>query len=294
MSLLMLKVFIPLSLATLILKQLGLLDLLAPSFAPLMSLMGLPGEAAITLLVGFTNTIYGALATAAAMDLTARQITILGVVLGISHSLFVETGILTTLRMSTARIGLFRLVIGLIAGMLLNLVMPELGGQALHSDVAEPFTWTGAFFQIGVTSMQIICIIFFITFGHNLIALWKAAGRYGRKMGVVLTVLGISKKAFAPWMVGVFVGITYGAALFYQYNEKHRLKHKDVCLVTLFLSLAHAMIEDTLLFVVTGGDFAWIFLSRIGIAILAVRLLAIGDIYRKFMWIGLPKERPGA
>jgi spore maturation protein SpmB len=291
-SLLMLKVFIPLSVATLILKQLGLLDMLAPVFAPLMSLMGLPGEAAITLLVGFTNTIYGALATAAAMDLTARQITILGVILGISHSLFVETGILTSLRMSTAKIGLFRLIVSLLAGIILNLIMPEFGGTVAHPDSAEgTFTWMGALLQIGFTSLQIVIIIFSITFGYELISLWKGADKFGKRLGYVLSGLGISDKAVAPWMVGVFVGITYGAALFYHFNEKQGLGHKDACLVTVFLCLAHAMIEDTLLFVVVGGDFAWIFLARMVIAVLAVRLLATGDIYRRLLWIGLPKER---
>jgi spore maturation protein SpmB len=291
-SLLMLKVFIPLSFATLILRQFGVLDMLAPVFAPLMSLMGLPGEAAITLLVGFTNTIYGALATAAAMDLTARQITILGVILGISHSLFVETGILTSLRMSTAKIGLFRMVVGLAAGVVLNLIMPEFGGAAPHPDATEgTFTWMGALLQIGVTSLQIVIIIFSITFAYELFSLWKGSGKSGSRSSVVLRGIGISEKAVAPWMVGVLVGITYGAALFYQFNEKQGLSHKDACLVTVFLCLAHAMIEDTLLFVIVGGDFFWIFLSRMVIAILAVRLLATADIYRKFLWIGLPKER---
>jgi hypothetical protein len=290
-SLLMLKVFIPLSVATLILRQLGVLDMLAPLFAPFMSLMGLPGEAAIALLVGFTNTIYGALATAAAMELSARQITILGVVLGISHSLFVETGILTTLGMSTAKIALFRLFVSLASGIVLNAIMPEFGNTVTLNADSGPFSWTGALLQIGITSLQIIFIIFSITLGYELLLLWKGADKFGERIGVLLESTGISRKAVAPWVVGVFVGITYGAALFYQFNEKQGLSHKDACLVTVFLCLAHAMIEDTLLFVVVGGDFAWIFLSRIVIAVLAVRLLATRDIYRRLLWIGLPKEK---
>jgi hypothetical protein len=291
-SLLMLKVFIPLSVATLVLRQLGFLDLLAPLFAPLMSLIGLPGEAAIPLLVGFTNTIYGALATAAAMDLTARQITILGVVLGIAHSLFVETGILTSLKMSTAKIALFRLVVAMFAGMTLNLVMPEFSGEVTHIAAGtESFSWSAALVQIGYTSLQIVLIIFSITLGYEIVSLWKNADKFGDRLGSALQHLGISKKAFAPWMVGVFVGITYGAALFYQFNEKQRLTHKDACLVTVFVCLAHAMIEDTLLFVVVGGDAAWIFIPRMIIAALAVRLLATRNIYKRLLWIGLPEER---
>ena len=291
-SMLMLKVFIPLSILTLLLKQLGVLDLLAPIFAPLMSFIGLPGEAAITLLVGFTNTIYAALATVPAIELTGRQITILGVVLGIAHSLFVETGILTNLRMATIRIALFRIIVAFTAGVLLNLVMPEVEGVVLQNVAhqGEPFTWIGALVQISITSLQIVGIIFSITFGHELISLWKGSDKFRDRVSFVPSSLGISGKATAPWIVGFLVGITYGAALFYQFKEKQGLSHKDACLITVFICLAHAMIEDTVLFAVVGGSLPWIFVTRLIIAVLVVRLLATRNLYRKCLWIGLPKE----
>jgi hypothetical protein len=277
---------------TLLLKQLGVLDLIAPIFAPLMSLIGLPGEAAITLLVGFTNTIYAALATVAALDLTARQITILGVVLGIAHSLFIETGILTNLRMATLWIALFRIIVGFTAGIILNLIMPEIGGIVAlpGAHQGEAFEWFSSLLQIGVTSIQIVGIIFSITFGYELISLWKGADRLRDRVSLVPSSIGISGKAAAPWIVGFLVGITYGAALFFQFKEKHGLSHKDACLITVFICLAHAMIEDTLVFAVLGGSATWIFVTRMIIAVLVVRLLATGNIYKKCLWIGLPKE----
>jgi len=291
-SLVMLKVFIPLSLLTLLLRQMGVLEYLAPVFSPLMSLIGLPGEAAITLLVGFTNTIYAALATAAAMDLTARQITILGVVLGISHSLFVETGILTNLRMATVRIALFRIVVAFAAGILLNVVMPEMGNIASHQRLSgEAFSWVKALLQVGATSLQIIGIIFAITFGYELVTLWKRTARFKERVGFLTSTVGMSDRAVAPWIVGFIVGITYGAALLYQFGEKRPLSHKDACLITVFLCLAHAVIEDTLLFVVVGGDAAWIFLTRVLMAVLVVRILSTANLYKHFLWIGLPQDR---
>jgi hypothetical protein len=265
--------------------------MLAPFFAPVMSLIGLPGEAAITLLVGFTNTIYAALATAAAMDLTARQITILGVVLGIAHSLFVETGILANLRMATVGIAVFRIVVALVAGMIMNLVMPDIRGTFIHHAAATAaFTWPDALIQVGITSLQIVGIIFTITFGYELVSLWKGGDKFRERFRFLTAGVGISGKAIAPWLVGVIVGITYGAALLYQFNEKQGMGHKDACLITVFLCLAHAMIEDTLLFAVVGGNLFWIFMARMVIAVLIVRVLATGNLYTKFLWIGLPKE----
>jgi hypothetical protein len=293
-SMLMLKIFVPLSVVTLVLKQLGVLELIAPFFSPFMSVIGLPGEAALTLLVGFTNTIYAALATAAVMDLTARQITILGVVLGISHSLFIETGILSNLRMATVGIAAFRMVVGLGSGIILDAILPEIGGAVVLHAVAGSFSWPDALLQIVITSLFIVGLIFSITFGYELLAEWRGADRFKPVARFLTACAGISGKAMAPWLLGVIVGITYGAALLYQFNEKEGLSHKDACLITVFLCLAHAMIEDTLLFAVMGGDFAWIFVTRMVIAVLLVRLLATDDIYKKFLWIGLPAERPKA
>lgn len=295
-SKMMLKVFIPLSVLTVILRELGLLAVIAPFFAPLMGLMGLPGEAAITLLAGFTNTIYAALATTAALDLTPRQVTILGVVLGIAHSLFIETGILTNLGIATVRIALFRVVVGLVSGIIMHALMPaEVSGIVLQPAVQGGlFSWGGALLQIGTTSVQIVIIIFLITFSYELLAGWKHADRVKKRFTGLTTAIGMSDRALAPWLVGVFVGITYGAAMLYQFVEKKQLNHKDACLVTVFLCLAHAIIEDTMLFVVVGGNFWWILLTRVIMAVVVVRLLAMNDLYKRLLWIGLPKETPRA
>ncbi|MBI4645057.1 MAG: hypothetical protein HY738_00305 [Bacteroidia bacterium] len=77
----LIKIYIPLSVITLLLKHSGFLDYIAPFFSPLLQYMGLPGEAAITLLVGFTNNMYAGIATIYALDLSFLQITILGIVL---------------------------------------------------------------------------------------------------------------------------------------------------------------------------------------------------------------------
>lgn len=293
-SIMMLKVFIPLSLLTVVLRELGLIALIAPLFSPVTALLGLPGEAAITLLAGFTNTIYAALATAAALDLTPRQVTILGVVLGIAHSLFVETGILTKLGMATVRIALFRVVVGLVSGMIMHALMPvEVSGVVLQPTAqGGPFSWGATFLNLGITSLQIVLIIFCITFGYELLAGWKHADRVRGRFAGLSAGVGMSERALAPWLVGFFVGITYGAAMLYQFVENRQLNHKDACLVTVFLCLAHAIIEDTMLFVVVGGNFWWILLTRVIMAVVVVRLLAANNFYQRLLWIGLPKEHP--
>jgi hypothetical protein len=45
-----------------------------------------------------------------------------------------------------------------------------------------------------------------------------------------------------------------------------------------------------MILVVVGGNFWWIILTRIFMSFLIVRILSINDFYKKFLWIGLPKN----
>jgi hypothetical protein len=154
---------------------------------------------------------------------------------------------------------------------------------------AGPFSWSSAVLQVGITSIQIVAIIFLITFGYELLGRWKHADRVKERIVVLTTGIGMSERALAPWLVGFLVGITYGAAMLYQFVENRQLNHKDACLITVFLCLAHAIIEDTMLFVVVGGNFWWIFLTRVIMATAVVRVLATNNLYRRMLWVGLPK-----
>lgn len=292
-SWMLIKIYIPLSLLTILLKQAGVIDYVAPQFAPLMGAMGLPGEAAITLFAAFTTNIYGALATMSAFDLTFRQVTILAVVIGIAHNLFVETGILTRVRMANIRIAFFRILVAFPVGIIMNLILPEnVAGTVLISQaVAGEFSWLATLQGLLITSVQIMVIIFLITLGYELLILWRYTSIIKQKTKFIPNAVGLSERAFGPWVVGVFIGIAYSAGILYQYMERKELSHKDVCLTTVFIVLAHAIIEDTILFVVVGGNFWWIILTRIFIASLIVRTLSLNDLYKKFLWIGLPKEK---
>ncbi len=289
----MIKIYVPLSLLTIVLKQWGILDAIAPLFAPLMRLMGLPGEAAITLVAGFTNSIYAALATLSAFDLTPRQVTILGVVLGLAHSLFVETAILTKLRMATLKIAFFRIVTALLTGFIMNALLPQhiTGISMRHYSGQEAFSWAQVLQGVAITSLQIIIIISLLGMLYELISLWKYSSVIRQKVKFLPNTVGLSENAFAPWMTGFFIGITYGAAMFFQFGQNHKLSHKDTCLITVFLCLAHAIIEDTALFVIVGGNFWWIILTRVFMAVFVVRLLSIRNVHKRLMWVGLPREQ---
>ena len=86
-----------------------------------------------------------------------------------------------------------------------------------------------------------------------------------------------SKKSSFPLMVGLFIGLAYGAGILYRYAQKKLISRRDFNIVSAILSLCHAVIEDTLIFAVVGASLFWIFGVRIVItAILIKGLLLIG------------------
>lgn len=76
--------------------------------------------------------------------------------------------------------------------------------------------------------------------------------------------LGISPSANFPLLVGLLIGISYGAGAIIASYKKNDMTKKDVLLVSVFLLICHALIEDTLLFVKIGAN---------GFVIAGVRLI---------------------
>ena len=104
------------------LKHSGVLNNLSQFFYPFLKLIGLPREASIVLLSGFLINLYAAVASIVAIGLTAKQITVIGLVLGIAHNLIIETIILSRSGVKAYITVLFRLVLAFSAGITVNFI----------------------------------------------------------------------------------------------------------------------------------------------------------------------------
>jgi hypothetical protein len=119
-SWMMVRYAFPLYVAVDLLKDTAAVGAAGRFFAPLMTLFGLPGEAAFAFIAAFLLNLYAAVAILVPLELTPWQVTVCGLMMGIAHNLLVEGGILSSTGTRGAVLSLFRLVIAAAAGMAVN------------------------------------------------------------------------------------------------------------------------------------------------------------------------------
>lgn len=87
------------------------------------------------------------------------------------------------------------------------------------------------------------------------------------KLEPISKFFGISNKAVFPLMIGLFFGLSYGAGVIIDSAEEGNLSKKDLYVLMIFLVACHAVVEDTLLFVVVGANLWLLLVIRLSVAI---------------------------
>lgn len=100
---------------------------------------------------------------------------------------------------------------------------------------------------------------------------FKAAGWFDRIaefLSPVVKIYGMQKESGFPLVIGIIIGLSYGAGVIFQSAKRDRLPQKDLYLLTYFLVCCHAVIEDTAIFVALGASGALLLSVRIVVAAL--------------------------
>ena len=106
------KVMIPVFIAVYLLRQTPAFDQIAGFFRPYMGVLGLPGDAALAVMVGSLVNLYSAIAVLAPLELSWQQLTVASIFLGVSHSHPMEGSIMYKMNTRYITITLLRLGIG--------------------------------------------------------------------------------------------------------------------------------------------------------------------------------------
>lgn len=267
--LIILKLVIPIYILADILFYYNILSSFAFLVEPLTTLMGLPAEASLSIISGMFLNLYAAIAFAAPLDLSIQQWSVLAVFLGICHSLLVESVIMKKIGLSN----LYSYSLRIIAGFIIGLITAVMPSSWFSSGLVENTYTKETYSSINellinslsnslILSLKIIILITLLIFIMDFIKSRKFIKESKKNVS----------KGFSL-TVGIFLGITYGAGILIDEVKSGRIKENDIFFIGTFLMICHAIIEDTLLFVIFGADFTMVIIIRTVSAIFISYLL---------------------
>ena len=270
-----LKLVIPIYILADILYFYNTLSYVAFLVEPFTSMIGLPSETSLAIISGIFLNLYAAVAFAAPLDMTPHQWSILAVFLGVCHSLVVESVIMKKIGISNIYSYSLRFFAGLFLAYLTYLMPSSWFEASLSEAIFEKQTYdTIGNLLIGSTSSALSLSVKIIILITTLIFIMD----FIKTRKFILESKKNVSKGFSI-TVGIFLGITYGAGILIEEAKSGAIKREDLFYIGTFLMICHAIIEDTLLFVIFGADFTMVIAIRTIAAIILSYIIL--KIYQK-------------
>jgi spore maturation protein SpmB len=253
------------------LQATGLIVYVGEGLAPLMKLMGLPGEMGLVWASAMIGNIYAGMVAyfSIASQLTVAQITTLSTVILVAHSLPIELGVTKKAGAKIITLFLVRFGFGFIAGIILFQIYKLFGTLNYYPEMVNQIVIVqkdSSFWVWVLSELKNYFIIFLlITVLIILLDLLKKIGvieLVNKALYPVLKILGIGKEVIPITVFGMTLGLAYGGGLIINEVEKNDLKKRDVFYALLLMSLCHSLIEDSLLMISIGAHYSGVFIFR--------------------------------
>jgi hypothetical protein len=108
----------------------------------------------------------------------------------------------------------------------------------------------------------------------EILVTYKVIEWLSNKLQLLSKSLKIQKQSIFPLLIGLFLGITYGAGTLIEINDRTPIPKRDFVLIGVFLFICHSLIETTLIFSVAGANTWVISLGRLFIALVVTFIAA--------------------
>ena len=285
----LLKVMVPVSLIVAVMEWSGLLAYVEFALRPLMSLLSLPPEAALPIIAGLTVGPGASIAAMVVLPLTQDQMTLMAIFILIAHGFPQESVIQGKAGFNPIKASVIRLVAAVLTVMavapFLDLTPMAGAGAAALSKETQTFQamimdWLGEMAHLALFLLTIVMVLMSVL---EAIRTKGWIDHVVRFLSPVLRALGLNPQAGVLWVAAAFFGLGFGSAVLVEEANSGRISQEDLETLHISIGINHGMFDDPSLFLSLGLNPFWIYVPRLLMAILAVRLLTLWRMVRRRM-----------
>lgn len=278
----LLKVTVPAIIATKILEELGCIGYISTLLEPIMGLMGLPGELGLVWATAILTTPYGGIGVYAALGpslaLSGADLTVLCSIILIAHSLPIELSITKKAGAGFLPMALIRLLGALGYGIILHNICSYFSiwqDPAIMIFRSAEVQQTLAQWAVSqcINILMICTVIFFVLLAMRILKALGVLRLFENLLKPVLPWFGMSHRAAPVTVVGMTLGLMYGGALIIRETTEGNMNSREVFNSLALMSLAHGLIEDTLVMMVLGAKLGGILWGRLVFSLLVIYIL---------------------
>lgn len=275
------KIMIPIIIIIKVIEEIGGIALLSHWLSPIMELVGLPKELGLVWATTMLTNIYAGLIIVINLDmqLSVAQVSILGSMMLLAHSLPIEAAIAKKAGVNLIATLIIRIGGSLLLAWLLNISYQF--GEILNQPAVTLWqaenTIDTSYLSWGVEQIKNLGAIFIVIAALLFtLKVLKALG-IEKLMAILLRpflrILGITKEATNLTIIGITLGLSFGGGLLINEAKRGHISARDIFTAMMLLNLLHSLIEDTLLIMLIGADFYTIFWGRLVFSVLIVAIL---------------------
>ena len=279
----LIRIMVPITIMTELLSRMGVIEAVAPAFAPVMGLVGLLPELGLAWLSGMLVGIWGAVPLVFVLvpvsSLSVADVTVFSALLLFAHALPIEQKIIQQAGPRMITTTLLRVLGGLLYAFLLHRLLAATGW--LSSPVNPTWIpmsatpeWTAFFKGLLETMLSMLAILLALSWGLEILRITGFLKLVMKALAPLLRLAGIRGEAGHFTAIGLFLGVSYGGGLLIREARSGAVSPRQVFVSCVFMGFAHSVIEDTLIVMALGADIGGVLGGRLVFAVVATAAIA--------------------
>ncbi|MDD9177251.1 MULTISPECIES: hypothetical protein [Aliivibrio] len=276
------KIMIPIILIIKVVEEMGGIIILSNVLSPLMETVGLPKEMGLVWATTLLTNIYGGLIVFINTDmpLSVAQVSILGSMMLLAHSLPIEAAIAKKAGVNLSVTLLIRVGGSFVLAWLLHQTYQT--GDYLNQPAVTLWqpeaVMDTSYLAWGVSQLKSFMVMFGVIsallFTLKILKLLGIEKLMAILLKPFLKILGVSKEATNLTIIGITLGLSFGGGLLINEAKTGHIPARDVFTAIMLLNLLHSLIEDTLLILLIGADFNTIFWGRLVFSVVVISVIS--------------------